>query len=97
MEYWSRAAHGLFCFAMLWLLGYLWAVHVRGACKFKHNFISGLVLMGLIAWLVMSGYFLYYAGIEWVRDGASLSHWVIGAILPLIYGIHLSNKSKSHA
>jgi hypothetical protein len=44
---------------------------------------SGIVLAGVMAVLVLSGYLLYYASDDALRATTALLHWIIGAALPL--------------
>lgn len=88
LEHWWLAAHGLFAFAALWLLGLLWGKHIVGAWKTGRQRISGGLLFGILAVLIASGYLLYYAGGDDTRSVVSLIHWILGLALPLPFLVH---------
>jgi hypothetical protein len=50
-------------------------------------------ILGASAWLIVSGYLLYYAGNETVREFTSGSHLGIGLALPLLLGFHVWRRS----
>ena len=95
LTHWWLAAHGLFGFAALWVLGLLWGQHIVGAWRTGRRRLSGLVLCGLLAILIASGYLLYYAGGEKTRALAAIVHWAIGLALPLPYILHRILKSRA--
>lgn len=88
LEHWWLAAHGLFAFASLWLLGLLWGRHIVGAWKIGRHRISGVLLLGVLAVLIASGYLLYYSGSDETRSVVSLIHWTLGLALPLPFLVH---------
>lgn len=88
LEHWWLAAHGLFGFATLWLLGLLWGRHIVSAWKTGRQRISGGLLFGFLIVLIVSGYLLYYTGGDETRSIVSLIHWTIGLALPLPFLVH---------
>jgi hypothetical protein len=78
LEQWWLRAHGAFAFASLWLLGFLSVAHVGGRWAWRRQRRSGLVLLAIYVWLVLTGYLLYYAGGDAFRAAVSLSHWTVG-------------------
>ncbi|MBI3677640.1 MAG: hypothetical protein HY243_13600 [Proteobacteria bacterium] len=88
LEYWSRAAHGLFGFAALWTFGLLWGAHIVGAWGTRRHRISGTMLLGLLVWLIASGYLLYYLGNDAAISAVALAHWAVGLTLPLPFFAH---------
>lgn len=82
LEAWWLRLHGAAAFATLWLIGLLWAIHLLPAWKSRRR-ISGIALTLLLAVLVLSGYFLYYASGDDARAVIALLHWITGAALPL--------------
>lgn len=77
-EPWLLKAHGAFAFACLWLLGLLWAAHIVNGWHARRRRWTGGALFGLAAFLVASGYLLYYAGDDDLRKLVSLAHWIVG-------------------
>jgi hypothetical protein len=78
LEHWWLLAHGAFAFASLWLLGFLSVAHVAGRWEWRRQRGSGLALLAIYIWLVITGYLLYYAGDEQFRAAVSLGHWTVG-------------------
>lgn len=88
LEFWWRAAHGFFGFASLWTFGLLWSAHIVGAWKSGRHRVSGGAVFVLLAWLIGSGYLLYYLGSDEVIADVSLLHWSVGLVLPVPFLIH---------
>jgi len=88
LEFWSRATHGAFGFAFLWLIGVLWNVHIpAGWRSFKRRW-SGSLMFGVAGWLVVSGYLLYYLGNDQVISAVSVLHWSVGLASAGIFLFH---------
>jgi hypothetical protein len=87
-EPWWLKWHGAFGFAAIWLFGLLWGAHVTAAWPLSRRRFSGAVLTGLLAWLVVSGYLLYYVGDDAVRSVVSGLHWGLGLAAPGAYAVH---------
>jgi hypothetical protein len=49
-------------------------------------------LLLVFAALIVSGYLLYYAGDEGLRDKVSLIHWIVGLAVVLVYLLHRVSK-----
>ncbi len=88
LEYWSRAAHGLFGFVSLWVFGLLWGAHIVGGWYSTRRRATGLATAGILGALIISGYLLYYLGDDELLSWTSLIHWAIGLTLPLIFLAH---------
>ena len=88
LEPWWLRLHGAFAFAALWLLGLLSAVHVAREWRDGRKRPTGIVLVGVLAWLTLSGYLLYYAGEDSLRDVVSLLHWSVGLACPALFVWH---------
>jgi hypothetical protein len=88
LEQWWLRAHGAFAFASLWLLGFLSVAHVGERWAWRRQRGSGLILLGVYAWLVLTGYILYYAGDDTVRAAASLGHWTVGLVALILLLLH---------
>ena len=88
LEFWSRAAHGAFGFASLWVFGMLWGAHVVEGWRSLRRRWSGSLLFILFAWLVVSGYLLYYLGNDGLISAISLVHWAVGLATPLPFLLH---------
>jgi len=88
LEFWSRAAHGAFGFAALWLFGMLWGTHIVDGWRSLRRRWSGSAMFAIFAWLVVSGYLLYYLGGEQTLAVTTLLHWSIGVFCPLPFVLH---------
>jgi hypothetical protein len=88
LEAWWLRLHGAFGFASLWLLGLLWGAHIAHAWSTRRKRWSGSLLLAGLAWLVVSGYLLYYLGDDALRADAALLHWTFGLACPAIFLTH---------
>ncbi len=85
LEAWWLKLHGLAAMLALIVFGSLMPGHIRNAWHHRKNRGSGGSMVVLLALLALSGYLLYYAGGEELRQFTSLAHWAIGlAMAPLL-------------
>lgn len=89
LESWWLRLHGLAAFVSLFAFGLLWGVHIRAGLAFARRRLSGLLLLILLVVLSLSGYLLYYAGDEAMRDVVRVVHWVFGLALLLPFVVHV--------
>ena len=95
LELWWLRAHGAFAFASLWLLGFLSVAHVAGRWVWRRQRGSGLTLLAIYIWLVITGYLLYYAGGDQFRAAVSLGHWTVGVATLFFLLLHRRVRAKS--
>jgi hypothetical protein len=88
LEPWWLKLHGAAAFAALWAFGLLWGVHILNGWKLNRRRWSGGILFAAAAFLVASGYLLYYAGSEDLRGWISLAHWGLGLAAPVAFLWH---------
>jgi len=88
IEAWSLKLHGAFSFATIWMFGLLWGVHVTKAWPLSRRRWSGGVMTGVMMWLTLSGYLLYYTGNDMERSIVSVLHWVVGLGCPVAFLWH---------
>ncbi len=88
LEFWSIAAHGGFGFASLWLFGLLWSVHIPAGWRSFRRRWTGGVMFGVTAFLVVSGYLLYYLGMAEVISVVATLHWMVGIACPALFLLH---------
>jgi hypothetical protein len=81
--------HGGAAMAALLVLGSLTPQHIKWAWTGKMNRGTGLLMLATQALLVVTGYALYYAGDEAMRNFASGLHLAIGAGFPLLLLWHI--------
>jgi hypothetical protein len=94
-EFWQLVAadllmaHGGAAMATLLLLGALFPLHVRRAWRTGRNRLTGPVMLGINAALIVTAFGLYYAGSDTLRPWISDLHIAIGAALPAILVLHV--------
>ena len=95
LEFWSVAAHAAFGFASLWLLGLLWSVHIPAGWRSSRRRWSGSVMFGVAAFLILSGYLLYYLGNAEVISVVATLHWAVGLACPALFLLHRFSRDKA--
>ncbi len=83
-ESWMLKLHGAAAMLILVLLGTLLPLHMKFAWRARRNVSSGLSLLALFGFLVVTGYGLYYVGGEKLRVWTSRAHLWVGLALPLL-------------
>lgn len=86
---WMLLIHGTAAYAFTIIAAMLVPVHMRLGWKSGRNRPSGLLLVVISLFLLLSGLTLYYSTADTLRSAASLSHWVIGLATPLLILVHL--------
>ena len=86
---WTMKIHGAAAMVVLVLVGMLLSGHVRFAWRARRNRANGSVFLGAFAVLTITGYGLYYAGGEKLRDWTSWIHLAVGVALPILLLIHI--------
>jgi hypothetical protein len=94
-EFWQLVAadllmvHGGAAMATLLLLGALFPLHVRRAWRTGRNRLTGPVMVGINATLIVTAFGLYYAGSDVLRPWISDLHIAIGLALPMFLVAHV--------
>ncbi len=88
LEPWWLRLHGAFALAAIWMFGLLWGVHITKAWPHQRRRWSGGMLTGVFAFLIVSGYLLYYLGDDALRPIVSALHWGIGLACPAAFFLH---------
>lgn len=92
---WILLIHGTAAYAFAIIAAMLIPVHMRLGWKSGRNRPSGLLLVGVGLFLLLSGLALYYSTGEALRAAASLSHWLVGLAMPIAIVIHLVRGKRS--
>lgn len=88
LEPWWLRLHGAAAFLALGLAGLVWAMHARlGIARHKRR-PTGLILIGAFVLLAISGYLLYYATGDGIREVVSLIHWIVGLAVAVPFLLH---------
>jgi cation transport ATPase len=88
-ETWMLKLHGAAAMAVLVMIGSLLPIHVRFAWRARRNLRTGLSVLALLGFLILTGYSLYYAGGERLRWWMSVSHLWIGLAIGPILILHV--------
>jgi hypothetical protein len=94
LEPWWLKFHGAFAFAAIWLFGLLWGKHVSKAWPYGKGRWSGAGVAGLLFWLMLTGYLLYYIAGENARSIVSVLHWGLGFVAPALLLWHRFDRGK---
>jgi hypothetical protein len=86
--------HGAAAMLALMLVGGLLQAHVPAGWKEARQRSSGGAMLAVFGLLALSGYLLYYAGGESLRNASSYLHLALGLALPAALCLHLSLKSS---
>ena len=84
--------HGGAAMVVLVLVGSLLCSHVPLGWTTKRNRFSGVAILALSAALLTSGYLLYYAGDETLREFASSLHLLAGLVFGAITVWHATRR-----
>ena len=95
VQAWSVRIHGALAMAMLLVCGSLLPNHVSVAWRSRRNRRSGSLMLAALLGLAVTGWLLYYASSEALRDVSSLCHWIAGLLLPALLGWHLLQRHKA--
>lgn len=97
-EHWLLRVHGFFLIPALMALGGILFAHIPRSWSIKAMKRSGVAQILAYLVLIATGYLLYYAGGDRLRNSAGLIHWGLGALAPLFFVWHyLSRKSLANA
>lgn len=80
--------HGASAFLVLIGFGYLLASHIHVGWRSRRNRVFGILLVADVTVQILSGYGLYYAGVDWRENIASL-HFYSGLALPVLLIAHV--------
>jgi len=88
LEPWCLRIHGAFAFLAIWLFGLMWGIHIAKLWPLSLRRWSGSAMAGVLGFLILSGYLLYYVGNDNARSVVSVLHWVIGLASPVVFFWH---------
>ena len=89
LEKWWLRLHGLCAFALLWLGGVIWALHVRHGLRWPERRRSGVAITSVFFVLAATGYLIYYADDGNARDAVIILHWALGLSLLVPITLHV--------
>ena len=88
--------HGALAIAGTAVIGSLFAKHIPLAWQANKHRKSGSMLLVVNIILIVTGYLLYYAGRDDLRQAASAIHWWLGVGLLFCFAIHLRSAFKKN-
>ena len=86
---WLLLVHGTAAYGFTIVVAALVPVHMRLGWDSGRNRPTGLALLAISLFLLLTGLALYYSTADTVRSAASLSHWLVGLAIPLAIIVHL--------
>lgn len=89
LEKWWLRLHGLATVLSLMVLGTLLPIHMKLAWRRNKNRRQGLLLGAVFAWLLATGYALWYFASESNQNWLPLLHWIVGMAIPLLLLAHV--------
>ena len=89
VEAWALKLHGAAAFFFLVALGSMFAQHIPRAWYLKRNVASGICALVACAFLVATGYGLYYFALDDTHALVSMAHWIVGLAAIGLFWIHL--------
>lgn len=92
---WMLRLHGAAAMLTLIALGSLLAIHVPSAWRARTNLSSGIAMLAILAVLTLTGWLLYYASGEALREAASYAHMAIGSVTPALLLWHLAYRRRA--
>lgn len=93
---WNMKFHGAAAWLATYLIGTIWAAHIKLAWKLQHNRRAGAAFGLMMGLLLVSGYGLYYFNGETLRMLTEWLHWGAGGLAVGLFWLHLS-LGKRHA
>jgi len=89
--------HGVSAAMMLVLAGSVLSTHVRVGWRIRRNLWTGLLILGVLLLLAVSGQMLYY-GSEESRDPSLWVHWIVGVMTLALAPVHvmIGRRSGTH-
>jgi hypothetical protein len=89
---WLLRVHGFVLITALVGFGSILVVHIPKGWNDRDQRIVGIMLTSMFSLLILSGYFLYYVGDDYIRELTSLFHWIVGVSAPAVFLWHYNNR-----
>lgn len=94
LEHKMLVIHGTFAYGFIFVFGTIWNSHVKKWFNAgKKNFKSGVLIVSIIFLLMITGIMLYYPFCDYAQDITSIIHCIAGALLLLIFSLHITSKN----
>jgi len=86
--------HGAAAFLMMLSFGFLLGSHLPYSWKTKHKRTSGIALILMPAFLMITAYLLYYIAEDTTREWVAYAHLAVGFSLPIVLTLHILTKIR---
>lgn len=83
------ATHVFFSYVMLCLFGAIWRIHILIGIKKKENLFSGLILIGILIILTITGVGIFYFGNDTASIISSVTHLLLGTTIVFFFLYHI--------
>jgi len=90
LEAWALKLHGAAAFGFLVALGSMFAQHIPRAWYLRRNVASGICTLSVAAFLVATGYALYYFALDEAHAVVSTLHWSVGLAAIALFWLHVA-------
>ena len=94
LQKWLMKGHGFAAIFFTALLGLIYGVHIKRVWPMQKRRNSGLILVGLILVVSVTGFLLYYTSDEAFRWWSATTHWVLGLSIPMVLIRHIRSQLK---
>jgi hypothetical protein len=94
LESWWLRLHGLAMMVALVAAGTVVVHHAGRAWQLGRNRLAGALLSGILLWLAVTGYALYYFSGDDTRTWLPWLHWLPGLALPLAVALHVRHGQR---
>jgi len=89
--------HGMVMTPMLLAAGGILFGHIGNGWRWKPKRVSGTTALAVFVVLSVTGFLLYYAGGDGVRDASKYVHWAVGVAAPLVIVWHMIIRARRKA
>ena len=89
LQYLILQIHGASAFIMIFTYGYFLAAHAASSWRANLRRKSGIILACVPAFMMLTGYLIYYGGTGIWREIISYAHLTAGFALPILLIIHI--------
>ena len=86
--------HGAMAFLMMVGFGFVLGAHIPKSWKTKQKRKTGILLIAMPSFLMVTGYLLYYVAEDVFREWVEYAHLAIGFLLPISLTFHVAMKVK---
>lgn len=88
IKHYAMIVHAAVALLFVFAAGTLLYTHMLAAWRQQRNRITGVIIAATALLLTVSGFGLWYAGGELLRNVSELTHWITGFAIPLVLLAH---------